>query len=55
MKVFGIALFLSGILFLIYILTIDISQSSPSAGFAPWAGVIVLATGGFLFFKARKE
>ncbi len=55
MKVFGIALFISGIFFLVYILTADVSQSSPSAWFAPWAGVIVLALGGFLFFKARKE
>lgn len=55
MKVFGIILLMAGLFFLFYVVTTDISAISPSAGFAPWAGIIVFTLGGVLFYKARKE
>lgn len=55
MKVFGIVLLLAGLFFLIYTGLNDYSEISPSAAFTPWAGMIVIATGGVLYYKARNE
>lgn len=55
MKVFGIVLLLSGIIFTIYTGFADIPDATSTVSWGPWIGVLVFLTGGFFYFRARNE
>jgi LPXTG-motif cell wall-anchored protein len=55
MKVFGIVLLLSGILFTLYTGLGETAVDTPTTSWGPWVGVLVFLTGGFFYFRARNE
>lgn len=55
MKVVGIALVLSGLIFTLYTFFSEPGTASPSVSWAPWVGILVFITGAVAYFKARNE
>jgi hypothetical protein len=55
MKVTGIILLVSGILFMLYGFLSDFGDATASVHWVPWIGMLILITGGFMFYKARDE
>lgn len=55
MKVLGIVLLLAGIFIILFTFLTDIGSTSYAANWAPWAGILVLITGGAAYYMARNE
>jgi hypothetical protein len=55
MKIFGIILLFSGLLFAVYTFIARSELVSPSVGLGPWIGILVFLTGAFFYYKARNE
>ena len=55
MKVIGIVVLLSGIIFTLYMLFTSPVIYTPTSGLEPWIGLLVIATGAVTVFQARDE
>lgn len=55
MKVTGIVLVISGVLFMLYGFLSDFGDATATVRWVPWIGILILVTGGFMFYKARDE
>jgi|AntRauTorcE11898_2_1112593.scaffolds.fasta_scaffold06132_3 hypothetical protein len=56
MKVVGITVLLAGIFFTVFVLFLEplTPISTHTSGWAPWIGLLIIATGSFTIFKTRK-
>ncbi|WP_158551414.1 hypothetical protein [Rhodohalobacter sp. SW132] len=55
MKVIGIVVLLSGIIFTLYTFLSVPEITTPTSGLEPWIGLLVIATGAATVFKAWDE
>lgn len=55
MKVVGIAVLLAGIFFTVFTFFTTPEAPTYTTGWAPWIGLLVIATGAITIFRTRKE
>lgn len=55
MKVMGIIVLLSGLIFILYSVFIEPESTATSASWAPWIGILVFITGAVSIYVARDE
>lgn len=55
MKIVGITILISGILFTLFTYFYVQKIPTPTTGWEPWIGLLVIVTGSSAMFKARNE
>ncbi len=55
MKVSGLVLILSGLIFVLYTFLSDFGDATATVNWAVWIGLLVFITGGVAFYQARDE